>query len=376
MPERYLLNRIKSKTRNPQLTMHYLPDMLHINTASPLPPEARLLVLYTGGTVGMVQNENQNLVPFNFSEILDRVPELKQFNFHIDIAQLSEPIDSSNISPGHWVLIGEQIERHYPHYDGFVVLHGTDTMAYTASALSFMLQHLAKPVVFTGAQVPIGRFRTDARYNLITALEVAGARKNGLPCIPEVCICFGNFVLRGNRAKKVESSHFDAFKSENYPALAEAGVDMDYYPNYIARPRASAGLRAIKTLEERVVILKLFPGLTEQLVRSLLLQTDLKGVVLETYGSGNAPTLPWFLDVLKEALARGVYILNVRQCDEGRVDQGKYETSAYLKEIGVIGGGDITAEAAVTKLMVVLGQQLPPAQTRRLLASSLAGEMS
>ena len=356
--------------------MHFLPNLLHINTASPLPAEARLLVLYTGGTVGMVHDENNHLVPFNFSEILERVPELRHFNFHIDIAQLSEPIDSSNISPSHWVLMAGQIEQQYHNYDGFVVLHGTDTMAYSASALSFMLQHLAKPVVFTGAQVPIGRFRTDARYNLITALEIAGAQINGQPCIPEVCICFGNFVLRGNRAKKVESSHFDAFKSENYPALAEAGVDMDYYPNYISRARSSADLRVIKTLEERVVILKLFPGLSEQLVRSLLLQTDLKGVVLETYGSGNAPTLPWFLEILKEAISEGVFIINVSQCDEGRVDQGRYETSAYLKEIGVIGGGDITAEAAITKLMVVLGQQLSPDQTRHLLAMSLCGEMS
>ena len=356
--------------------MPFSPQLVHVDIASPMPAEARILLLYTGGTIGMVYDQGNHLVPFDFSQILQRVPELSHFNYHLDIATLEEPIDSSNVLPAHWKDMAELIGRHYQSYDGFVILHGTDTMAYSASALSFMLQHLAKPVVFTGAQVPIGQIRTDARYNLITAMEIAGAGKNGRPYVPEVCICFGNYVLRGNRSKKVESTHFDAFKSENYPPLAEAGVDMDYNHHYIAQARPSAGLRVVSQLEERVVILKLFPGLNEQIVRCLLLSSEVKGVVLETYGAGNAPTQPWFLDCLQLALERGVLILSVSQCDEGRVNQGLYETSRYLKEIGVIGGSDITAEAAITKMMVVLGMDLPLPQKRHLLALSLCGEMT
>lgn len=324
----------------------------------------------------MVLDEEDHLVPFDFSQILEQVPELIHFNYQLDIAQFASPIDSSNIAPAHWVAIARQIEKHYHNYDGFVVLHGTDTMAYSASALSFMLQNLQKPVVFTGAQVPIGRFRTDARYNLITALEVAGARRNQQPAIPEVCICFGNMVVRGNRAKKTETSHFDAFKSENYPALAEAGAEIEYFANYIRQNPAQNPFNVWTELEERVMIVKLFPGLSETVLRNLILNSGMKGIVLETFGSGNAPTQPWFLNCLKEAINAGIYILNVSQCDEGRVDQGKYKTSKYLKELGVIGGGDITAEAAITKLMAVLALNLPPEKTRTLLANPMAGEMS
>lgn len=348
-----------------------------ILTAAPQHPQARVLLLYTGGTIGMVYDESgKHLIPFDFEQIIAKVPELQQFNIMLTVLSLNEPIDSSNISIAHWLELAHIIEEHYAFYDGFVILHGTDTMAYTASALSFLLENLAKPVIITGAQVPIGKIRTDAKENLITALEIAAAGgAEGKILVPEVAIYFDNVLLRGNRSKKVESSHFDAFKSGNYPPLAIAGIDLEFEQSHIL-PKPEKALKVHQRLDNRLAILKLFPGISELVVSCILRNTGLKGLVLETYGAGNAPTEKWFLDLLRDAMQNGLLILNVSQCDEGNVNQGLYETSRYLEEMGVIGGADITTEAAITKLMFVLGLDLPTEQTRKLLKENLRGEIS
>ncbi|MCX2740785.1 asparaginase [Pontibacter anaerobius] len=348
-----------------------------IDTAAPLHPEASILIVYTGGTVGMVFDEKeQHLVPFNFSQIVDQVPELRQFNYLLTVLSIEPAIDSSNVSVQDWLMLASLIEENYEKYDGFVVLHGTDTMAYSASALSYLLENLQKPVIFTGAQVPIGRIRTDARENLITALQIAATKKEGRSIVPEVCIYFRNLLLRGNRAKKVESSHFDAFKSDNYPPLAETGIDIEYsFDNILPHPQQP--FKVHHALNDNVAILKLFPGITPQVVKSILQAPGLQGVVLETFGSGNAPTMPWFLELLHDTLDRGILVLNVSQCDEGRVDQGRYETSKYLLNMGVVGGDDITTEAAISKLMYVLAQeQLSDQQRVALVQQNLRGEIS
>jgi L-asparaginase len=348
-----------------------------ILTAAPQHPQAKVLILYTGGTIGMVYDETgRHLIPFDFEQIIAKVPELQQFNVLLTVLSLNEPIDSSNISINHWLELAHIIEEHYDAYDGFVILHGTDTMAYSASALSFLLENLAKPVILTGAQVPIGKVRTDARENLISALEIAAAGgAEGKVLVPEVAIYFDNVLLRGNRAKKVESSHFDAFKSGNYPPLAIAGIELEFEPSHIlAKPQNA--FKVHRQLDNRVAVLKLFPGISELVVRSILKAEGLRGLVLETYGAGNAPTEAWFLNLLREALKAGLLILNVSQCDEGNVNQGLYETSRYLEEMGVIGGADITTEAAITKLMFVLGLNLPTEESIKLLRQNLRGEIS
>jgi L-asparaginase len=338
-------------------------------------PRSRILIIYTGGTFGMTYDHDGVLIPFDFSLILEQLPVLKNLALEITVYSFENPIDSSNISPGYWKIIGKIIEEHYDQQDGFVVLHGTDTMAFTASALSFMLEGLTKPVVFTGAQLPISEPRSDARENLITALEIASAKKDGRAVVPEVCIYFDYELLRGNRSKKVESMQFDAFDSNNYPQLAKAGVKIDYNFSAIRAVNENQKLILRSAFDTSISIIKLFPGISRVVIESILNTPGLKAVVLETYGSGNAPTLEWLVEDLKKAIQRGMVVLNVSQCPGGTVTQGRYETSKNLLEIGVIGGADLTTEAAVTKLMLLLGE-FGPEKCRELICKSLAGEMS
>jgi L-asparaginase len=378
---------------------------IHINPALPNRPRASVLVIYTGGTLGMVYDRTAGnagqLIPFDVEQVLERMPEIHRLDFEITLITLNPVLDSSNINPGVWVELARLIEREYARFDSFVILHGTDTMAYTASALSFMLGNLSKPVILTGAQLPIGAARTDARENFITALEIAAAvdaaavdtvsvdkapsdtttPENNQPMVPEVCVYFNARLLRGNRSTKQESVHFNAFASENYPHLAQAGVTIDYNRPFIHRPEPGQRLTIRTELDTNVTILKLFPGITEPVVRAMLGIPGLRGLVLETFGAGNAPTDTWFLDALHEAIERGMLILNVSQCEGGRVTQGQYQTSNQLRQIGVVSGADITTEAAITKLMFVLGQSATrpghdPVYWRAQLAEPICGEMT
>lgn len=345
-----------------------------IDTASPEKARGKIVILYTGGTFGMTYDRQGVLVPFDFSLILHHLPTLKNLALELTVISFGQPIDSSDIQPSHWQMLARLIGEHYDTHDGFVVLHGTDTMAYTASALSFMLQGLAKPVVFTGAQLPISEPRSDARENLITALEVASSRAGQRPLVPEVCIYFNYELLRGNRSKKVESMQFDAFDSGNYPALAKAGVKIDY--NFSAiRPGIKGSLRLLMKIDPHISILKLFPGIPEETVRSVLEAPALRAVILETFGSGNAPTSKSLLKHVQTAIERGILVLNISQCPGGRVAQGRYATSRELQRIGVIGGADMTTEAAVTKLMVLLGEY-GMQKTKTLIAEDLCGELT
>jgi L-asparaginase len=347
---------------------------ININTALPGKAKSRVMIIYTGGTLGMTYDDAGVLIPFDFSLILEQLPVLRNLFLDITVVSFNTPVDSSNIQPEHWQTIGEIIFEHYNDQDGFVVLHGTDTMAFTASAISFMLPDIGKPVIFTGAQLPIREPRSDARENLITALEIASAKADGKPVVPEVCVYFDYELLRGNRSKKVESMHFDAFKSENYPTLAKAGVKIDY--NYPAiRSQESKELKLFKKFDTNISVLKLFPGIDKRTVDAVLKTEGLKALILETYGSGNAPSVDWFITSLKEAINQGVLILNISQCPGGMVVQGKYETSKSLSEIGVISGGDMTMEAAVTKLMVLLAE-FSAEKTKQMINLPVAGEIS
>ena len=337
-----------------------------------------ILIIYTGGTIGMKTDaETGALVPFDFSGIYDEFPSLKRLNVDIDVRTMSPVIDSSNVAPSNWVELAELIRDNYERYDGFVVLHGTDTMSYTASALSFMLENLAKPVVFTGSQIPIGVLRTDGRENLITAIEIAGALREGRPLVPEVSLYFQNRLFRANRTSKRSAEALNAFCSYNYPPLAEVGVNIAYNIPAILRPaRYDEPLRIATRLAGGVEIVKLFPGLDEAMLRAMLSAPGLRAVVLETYGAGNAPTTDWFIRTIHEAVDRGVILLNITQCGGGRVSMGLYETGLGLQKCGVLCGYDMTTEAAVTKLMYLLGLERSHEETGELLRRPLRGEFT
>jgi L-asparaginase len=325
----------------------------------------------------MVQDPaTSSLVPIDFRHISDHVPELRKFGYNLHSVSFDPVKDSSNIDPPVWIKIGEVIEENYDRYDGFVVLHGTDTMAYTASALSFMFENLGKPVILTGSQLPIGLLRTDGRENLITAIEIAAAKDEGLPSVPEVCIYFDNKLTRGNRTTKISAEHFDAFYSPNYPALAEVGLHLKYFTTLIRHPAKEAKFSAKKVFDDNVAILKLFPGINRKLVQSVLTTEGLRGLIIETYGSGNAPTFKWFLEDLKSFIDNGGIILNVTQCLGGSVEMGLYETSLQMLSSGVISGKDITLEASVTKLMHLLGRYKTREMVAEALSRSLSGEIS
>jgi len=335
-----------------------------------------VLIIYTGGTIGMVNDPvSGSLVPIDFRHISDQVPELRRFGFTLETVTFDPVIDSSEVVPDTWVRIARTIEENYDRFDGFVVLHGTDTMAYSASALSFMLQGLEKPVIFTGAQLPIGVLRTDGKENLITAIEIAAERVDGLPVVPEVCIYFENKLLRGNRTVKYSAEHFNAFVSPNLPPLAEAGLQIRYNRNIIRYPTVRRPLTVSDRFETGVAVMRLFPGIRRELVHAVLGTAGVHGLILETYGTGNAPTAGWFLGELRAYISNGGIVLNVSQCQAGSVEMGLYETSAGLISAGVISGSDITTEAAVTKMMVLLGSGLPAERVRQLLSRPLCGEM-
>ncbi|MCR4765972.1 MAG: type I asparaginase [Bacteroidaceae bacterium] len=337
-----------------------------------------ILLVYTGGTIGMIENPVTGaLENFSFAQLKKHVPELQKFNFNIDSCQFDKPMDSSDMDAKAWRKLVDIIYKNYDRYTGFVVLHGTDTMAFTASALSFMLQGLCKPVILTGSQLPIGVIRTDGKENLLTSLEIAATRgTSGQPIVQEVCVYFENKLMRGNRTTKLNAEDFNAFRSYNYPDLANVGIHIRYNLNAIHYIHKDSGLKVHTDMNTDVAILKLFPGIQEMVVRSVLSIKGLKGVVLETYGSGNAPRKGWLLDCLSEATSRGMVIVNVTQCKSGMVDMDRYETGYQLKSAGVLSGYDITTEAALTKLMFLFGQGLSVDEVRNAMMHSLVGEIS
>lgn len=336
-----------------------------------------ILIIYTGGTIGMKENpETGALAPFNFEQILDEVPELRKFGFNLDTFSFNPLVDSSDITPDFWVALAQMIRDRYEEYDGFVILHGTDTMSFTASALSFMLENLSKPVVLTGSQLPIGRLRTDGKENLISAIEIAAASQQGKPIVPEVSVFFENQLFRGNRTYKHNAEYFSAFRSDNYPPLAQVGISIKYNIGGIHYPAEGTQLKVHTTLCTDIAVLKLFPGITPQSIDAILATPNIKAVILLTFGAGNASTGTWFLNRIKEAIKQGLVIFNVSQCKAGAVDMDKYDNGLELKRLGVVGGADITFEAAVAKLMFLLGRDFEGEELKLKLTQAISGEIS
>ncbi|MDG1397578.1 MAG: asparaginase [Polaribacter sp.] len=337
-----------------------------------------ILIIYTGGTIGMIKDYQTNaLKAFDFSQIIQNIPEIEQLKCSLTSVSFEEPIDSSNMNTFYYINIAEIIEANYKKFDGFIVLTGSDTMAFVSSTLSFMLENLAKPIIFTGSQLPIGDLRTDAKENLITSIEIACSQKNNKPIISEVCLYFEYKLYRANRTTKINADQFEAFTSMNYPPLAESGVHLNFNHYFIDETTHNDDeLIVRKNLVENIAILKLFPGITKSVVDAILNIENLQGIVLETYGSGNAPSETWFLESLKKAISKNIKIVNVTQCEGGSVVQGHYETSVGLKAIGVISGKDITTESAIAKLMYLLSENLSNTEFTFYFEKSLRGEIS
>ena len=336
-----------------------------------------ILLIYTGGTIGMIKDpETGVLHSFDFDNLLFKIPELKLLDCTIETISFVEAIDSSNMSPKYWVQIAEIIEDNYNSCDGFVILHGSDTMSYSASALSFMLENLSKPVIFTGSQLPIGDLRTDAKENLITSIQVASLQDENIPVLKEVGLYFEYKLYRGNRSTKINAEHFEAFASLNYPDLAESGVHLKINYPYLLNPDVRKPLVVHKLLDTNIAIVKLFPGISHSILQSMFKSPNLKGIIMETYGAGNCTTEDWFIALLRETILKGRHIINVTQCSGGSVMMGQYETSSQLKKIGVISGKDMTTEAAVTKLMYLLSKNLDSKVFKKVYETSLRGEIS
>lgn len=338
---------------------------------------SKVLIIYTGGTIGMVENSfSGSLHPFDFDHLIFEIPELNKLNTKIEARSIQNPIDSSNVSLETWIEVIEIIENNYESFDGFVILHGSDTMAYSASALSFLLENVNKPIIFTGSQLPIGKIRTDGKENLITAIEIAAAKENGHPIIPEVALYFEYSLYRANRTTKISAENFEAFHSPNYPLLATAGVHLKYN-RFAIKKKEEKDLICRKQINNQVASIKLFPGITEAHFRAIAQIPDLRGLIIESFGSGNAPIQEWLSEEIEQLVKKDVIVVNITQCTTGSVMQEKYETGVHLQKAGVIGGKDMTFEAAITKLMYLLScDELSVEEQKELMTTNIRGEIS